>query len=303
MTTTPLKIAVLFYGHLRTFEKCAESVRKNLLDLYDCDVFMHTWSWTDHKTQTWHKFSSPRTTIDEHIKSKIEKLYKTDALIIEPELSSSEEVLIPLLSNKKNVSSAGIISMLHSIGSVVSLCQTSQKAYDYIVLIRPDVFLKTPLNIDNLSDELKLFSYSGIRFCAVNPISGTNGVNLVLDHASDVISIAAPKVMFELPRIFKELPLEKYANGILNIESFFSKVLFDAGIVSQPLSYFYGTDWEIVRPPEKQKRFFKKLLSFRIRKNLLRLRLLDGLSFSIFALHVKIFKFFHIELTIGASSC
>ena len=38
-----MKIAVQIYGHLRTFEQTYKSIQKNLLSLYDCDVFLHTW--------------------------------------------------------------------------------------------------------------------------------------------------------------------------------------------------------------------------------------------------------------------
>lgn len=303
MTTTPLKIAVLFYGHLRTFEKCAESVRKNLLDLYDCDVFMHTWSWTDHQTQTWHNFNCKRSPVDESISDKIKALYKTTELIVEPELPKLEDMQLPLLSVGKKIDATGVRSMLHSIASVVSLCQEQKKEYDYIVLIRPDIFLKTELNIKGLSDELKTSPYSNQRFCAVHLLAGMDGLNLVLDRASDIISIARPDVIFRLPDIFANLCLKKYANGILNMESFFSEILFDAGIISQPLNYLYGPNWEIIRSVKKKKSFFKKIISLRIRKKLFRLRLLDGLRISLFALKAEIFKSFHFEITIGASSC
>ena len=49
-----MKIAVCFFGHLRTFKRCAPYIKKNLLNHYDCDLFMHTWSEYNHNTKTWH---------------------------------------------------------------------------------------------------------------------------------------------------------------------------------------------------------------------------------------------------------
>ena len=43
MNRYQLKIAVQLFGHFRTFEKCAQALKENLLDRYDCDVFIHTW--------------------------------------------------------------------------------------------------------------------------------------------------------------------------------------------------------------------------------------------------------------------
>ena len=50
-----MKIAVCFFGHLRTFKECAKHIKHNLLDKYDCDLFMHTWSTYNHHTKTHHE--------------------------------------------------------------------------------------------------------------------------------------------------------------------------------------------------------------------------------------------------------
>ena len=61
-----LKIAVCFFGHLRTFEKCAPKLRENMLNKYNCDIFMHTWDKLNHNTLTWHanEFQKYDTNID-----------------------------------------------------------------------------------------------------------------------------------------------------------------------------------------------------------------------------------------------
>ena len=50
-----MKIAVCFFGHLRTFKRCAPYIKFNLFKHYDCDLFMHTWSDYNHQTKTWHE--------------------------------------------------------------------------------------------------------------------------------------------------------------------------------------------------------------------------------------------------------
>lgn len=50
-----MKIAICFFGHLRTFKRCAPHLKRNLLDQYDCDLFMHTWSTLNHQTITHHE--------------------------------------------------------------------------------------------------------------------------------------------------------------------------------------------------------------------------------------------------------
>lgn len=42
------KIAVVLTGHLRTYKNVFFNLRKNLLDLYDCDIYISTWNDVDH---------------------------------------------------------------------------------------------------------------------------------------------------------------------------------------------------------------------------------------------------------------
>ena len=81
-----LKIAIQFFGHLRTFEKCAPSVKKHLLTKFDCDVFMHTWSETEHSTQTWHNSKSKVNNVNEAILNKIEEVYLPKMSVIEKQV-------------------------------------------------------------------------------------------------------------------------------------------------------------------------------------------------------------------------
>ena len=73
--TQNIKIAVQFFGHLRTFEKCAPSIQQHILSKFDCDVFMHTWSDTEHSTQTWHNSKSKISKVNEKILEKITRAY------------------------------------------------------------------------------------------------------------------------------------------------------------------------------------------------------------------------------------
>ena len=47
-----LKIAICFFGHLRSFKRCAPALKRCFLDKYDCDLFIHTWDMLNHNTKT-----------------------------------------------------------------------------------------------------------------------------------------------------------------------------------------------------------------------------------------------------------
>ncbi|ECL0529988.1 capsular biosynthesis protein, partial [Campylobacter jejuni] len=45
------RVAVLFYGHARTFKQTYDSFKKNILDVnkeIDIDIFIHTWDELEH---------------------------------------------------------------------------------------------------------------------------------------------------------------------------------------------------------------------------------------------------------------
>jgi len=95
-----LKIAVQFFGHMRTFEKCAPSLKKYFLRYYDCDVFIHTWSTLDHDTKTWHKHKKSGHSIDQsQFENKIQSLYSPKKIKIEDQVPEDLGIYEASLTN------------------------------------------------------------------------------------------------------------------------------------------------------------------------------------------------------------
>ena len=54
------------FGHLRTFERCAPTLKENLLDRYpDHEVFLHTWDRLESETVTHHERFCMPSPVDE----------------------------------------------------------------------------------------------------------------------------------------------------------------------------------------------------------------------------------------------
>lgn len=49
-----MKLAILLFGHMRTFEYSGQFFMKNVAEYYDCDIFIHTWDTIDSQTKSWH---------------------------------------------------------------------------------------------------------------------------------------------------------------------------------------------------------------------------------------------------------
>lgn len=47
-----MKLAVILTGHTRNFEKTFESLKKNVLDKHDCDLFINTWDKNQNSVNT-----------------------------------------------------------------------------------------------------------------------------------------------------------------------------------------------------------------------------------------------------------
>ena len=47
-----MKIAICLSGQARMFKHTIDSLKKHVLDLYDCDIFIDTWKFNLHKEDT-----------------------------------------------------------------------------------------------------------------------------------------------------------------------------------------------------------------------------------------------------------
>lgn len=154
-----MKIAVQLFGHMRTFRDCAPYLKKHLLELYDCDVFIHTWEYENHNDSTWHS-NARGVTANKTDEELLCELYFPTSYLIEPSKSFLMNGVYGSDANS-SVSLKGIQSMLYSVFKVNQLRlvyqEQTQQQYDYVVVLRPDVLLLEPLEINSFSD---MFAFS-----------------------------------------------------------------------------------------------------------------------------------------------
>ena len=112
-----MKIAFCFFGHLRTFKRCASHIKRNLLKHYDCDLFMHTCSEYNHKTKTLHNNKYIKDIVT---KGKNLSVYKD--IIIEKQIVE-DMGNITITSDNKIISLFGIKSMYHNMQTSYNLCE------------------------------------------------------------------------------------------------------------------------------------------------------------------------------------
>lgn len=301
-----IKIAVQFFGHLRTFKECASSVKRYLLEKYDCDVFMHTWSKTEHSTQTWHNSKCDSVDVDDNIIKTVQDLYSPKSLNVEEQIDVKDNSLVFCQHNngKNSISIQGIKYMIYSKWKVNELRREYESkksiAYDYVIMIRPDVRLNKDFLIDDLVRESECLGLKEGRFCALN-ISGNTDFPIIGSTASDVLYLAKPKVMDRIVNVLSTIDFEKVnRDSFWNPETFFIKILQENNVESYFIDYCYGKAWEILRPSKKS---LKDYLSIRISRNKILISILGCLQYNVVCIHFSAIDRLEFLFKVGNYSC
>jgi SAM-dependent methyltransferase len=144
-----LKTALCISGHLRTFVENFESVRINVLERMDCDVFIHTW---DSLGLSYRPCDARVYAIEtQRLIDKINELYKPKKLVVEPmkEFKINHLMRARLLDHRDI---GGILSMYYKIEECNKLKTIYEKenniTYDCVVRFRGDLFMEMPIPVD-----------------------------------------------------------------------------------------------------------------------------------------------------------
>jgi len=183
-----MKLAVIFYGHMREYGKTLSTVRSNLLDKYDCDVFIHTWDEIEAQTKSWHKTHMPNRPLKDEDVRVIKKFTKPIAIKVE----SQHPNLVNDRTGKNKISYQGQKFMLYSLNEAnrLRLTHESQSGtiYDAVLKIRPDVAFFEPFTVP--------IPHGREVFISARRREPGNTVHSF--SVCDVINIATPKMMTEI---------------------------------------------------------------------------------------------------------
>jgi hypothetical protein len=223
-----LKVAVQFFGHLRTFEKCAPALKKHIIDLYDCDVFIHTW---DKVTTT-----PANLFVDANIRDKVQNLYNPKKLKVDTQ------------SFVRGEAWPGVKYMLYSKYKVNELRKEYEKSkhikYDYVIMVRPDIFPKESLKIEDYKAEFEYNPNIIIDFLVrVKTSLQKNKKYVILYSTSDVLYFSTPEKMNIVANAYNHF--DKFFNKIQSIylepvgapEVAFHEYMVQQGIIPRP--YFF----------------------------------------------------------------
>ncbi len=143
---TKAKVAILLYGHLRTFLKCAPNLLEYIRKPFNADLFLHTWSELDSTTPSWYPEDWKIRNEDINIREIVEKTYNPTAYQIDNPLIN-EEIKNKFLfdsNSQPRINLMGIYSAWSSFKKSSKLLteyeKLSQENYDFILVTRPDIY-------------------------------------------------------------------------------------------------------------------------------------------------------------------
>ena len=251
-----MKVGVQLFGHLRTFERCAPTLKEHLLDRYpDHDVFLHTWDRMESETITHHERFCVPSPVDEQTIAAIKTLYNPRRMAIDAQMPREMGELT--FSNGKRIAISGIRYMFTSMQRASQLrerysSETGTK-YDVVVTVRPDIALYRPLDLD------AFFSYSRpptlptdettrTRYAAFGPAP------LILNDlrglpATDLLFFARPEVMSRVLKLADDVDQYDMRAEVAPTRPrhLMNTYCTDIGIQTAVIDYIRPRDFDIVR--------------------------------------------------------
>ncbi|MCG7496792.1 hypothetical protein MHO82_07955 [Vibrio sp. Of7-15] len=239
------KIAIQLFGHLRSFRDCEYYFKKNLIDLYDCDIFIHTWRTEEHSDKTWHNFNREYSRIETDIE-EVKNTYFPKRVYVE---DNSIIYQGGFFNERNNITLRGIKSMLHSKNEVNKLRLEYQKEnkikYDFVIVLRPDVLLLQPLILDKYLNEFKFSENASIHFSSGNHQHYQETKSIFTPLASDLFYFAKPSTIDKLTsaidefeRFYKDFTTVN-PGGISSPEGSFIERAYQKGVIPRMYTFTY----------------------------------------------------------------
>lgn len=251
-----MRVAFQIFGHLRTFERCADSLHLNLLDRYPArDVFIHTWDRFESDTVTHHDRACAPGVVDEGALASVERAYSPTRVAIERQ--APREMGNLTFSNGKQIAISGIWYMLESMQKANELREAYSAEtgvrYDVVVTVRPDIALRTPLDLDRFLSyarppNVPVDETTRTRFAAFGPVPPVLN-DLRGLPGTDLLFFALPEVMTRVLAVAGKSERYDMRSMVAPIRPrhLMNTFCADAGITTALIDYSRPRDFDIVR--------------------------------------------------------
>ena len=256
------RIAIQLFGHLRTFEYTFESFNKyllkeNVLDDYQIDIFIHTWTELDHATINYRNLDGKALTdklLTNETLSLVNKLYQPKKIVVESQLDCQNEVLIEKIgqfprAKKGCLNNSYTIYMVNKLRNEYEYEENIH--YDWVIVTRPDIFFKSPFRIDNI---INCYVKFGVKipdkaiFHGFNPFGRGN---LIEDPrflaGSDLIFFGKPENIDKSSSLYTEFSDNIFPEDFYCMEVWWANFWKKKEINLFPINYRHGPDFDVIK--------------------------------------------------------
>jgi hypothetical protein len=251
-----MKVAVQIFGHLRTFERCAPTLKENLLNRYpDNEVFLHTWDRIESETITHHERFCMPSPVDGHTIAAIEDHYHPRRIAIESQ--APRQLGEVTLANGTRTAISGIRYMLSSMQRANQLRERYSSetgtTYDVVVTVRPDIALYRPLDLGTFLSysrppSLPQDETTRTRYAAFGPLP------LIINDlrglpSTDLLFFARPEVMTRVLKLADDLDQYDLRSEFAPARPrhLMNTYCADIGIQTAVIDYVRPRDFDIIR--------------------------------------------------------
>ena len=247
-----MKIAVLLFGHVRSYQYCSRYLKKNVLNRYHADVFMHTWDLSDSQTLTWDNRKRNISKITSEELTKIKKIYLPKGFCVESQHIEEDEILKSKIDGKK----ASLQGMRHAFLSLKRANDLRKKyekekgiKYDLILVTRPDIAIYKEVPIEKSIQEARMLNLDleTCRFFAgLSNVSKANCA-LMVHRGCDMLFWGKEVAIENFILANTSLSYEYAVSHFYNVTSILTSNEIRVGNNPQLVCFQYGKDWKVVR--------------------------------------------------------
>lgn len=216
-----MKVAIEFYGHLRTFRKTCNSIKTFLINQYENpDIFIHTWDETDHSGLTWHNQSCEKrgNSVSEDDIDFLNQNYNPKKILIEPQIKIENDTRHEMIMTGNTTPLSVIKNVFYTKWKVNELRREYEKEsgvkYDFVIQARLDLQFNRPFVISDyivykqVINEKKVLNIdisNKFYYASDHWIDGFKNNDILYAGGSDILYFAKPEAMNKVVSVYNKI--------------------------------------------------------------------------------------------------
>lgn len=273
MSVKKLKIAIEFFGHIRTYKQTAKSIIENLIK--PCggekhvDIFIHTWDETDSSNIVWHNINGEKrgSSLSEDDLFFLKEVYHPKKIEVSSQLLVSNEEFLDAVKRGHKLKKRGYYEALKNCAYSRLRVNSLRKEFEAEHNIRYDLVIQTRLDLvffkkfDFFKEIDKLLVRRGLlnQIYYAWPGSDLYYYNnpALRGGATDLLLIGDPCAMDKLSNFFNQIDKFDFSKNGIAPDSIFLTYALQKHCEIYSFNYLVYKDFTVLKEYTKTDRLIK----------------------------------------------